>query len=68
MELLANFAQTACPYQSTCQPHLGNPGLCAPGINVLVNEYIAEIFNIYIYIYIYVCVYVCDYIYIYIER
>ena len=42
------------PYQWT---HHGNPGLCTPGIKVLVNECITEIFLIRIYIYIYIYIY-----------
>ena len=38
---------------STSRPHLGNPGLCTPGIKVLVNECITEIFLNRTYIYIY---------------
>ena len=37
----------------TSRLHLGNPGLRTPGIKVLVNECITEIFLIRIYIYIY---------------
>ena len=37
----------------TSRPHLGNPGLCTPGIKVLVNECITEIFLIRVYIYIF---------------
>ena len=41
----------------TSRLHLGNPGLRTPGIKVLVNECITEIFLIRIYIYIYIYIY-----------
>ena len=49
-------SETSCPncLPSTSRPHLGNPGLCTPGIKVLVNGCITEIFLIRVYIYIYI--------------
>ena len=41
----------------TSRIHLGNPGLRTPGIKVLVNECITEIFLIRIYIYIYIFIF-----------